>query len=1125
MNNKPNDVESLSLRQGVAGDIHSGLTENQVMFRTLVAMSIPALAAVFAMGTNALYNILVALVTALICHYILKAVDLRSLRELKKVTYETPYSPLTAGMIVGLCMGELSPYYVTATVAALTMVVFKWGQEKLFYRKHINPAAGAKAVVLLLITISWFLPDSLSSGMLFYPDHLRFALFTEEGFLGAMELAEQMNFYGTENLSVTQSLIFWKRHGWIGGASGILTLASGILLAFWIKLKWRISLSYLLGMAVLAIGTGLFTGGHLFMRVAFHVFTGSVIFLAFYMATEPQTTPVTFKGQYLFGVLLAVLTMGLQMAGLFGSSFIALAIINPFASYLDRVGLREPFGEKERKYSPGQSLPSAPDTTSPVLAYDPSKCITCSRCIKACEEIQGNTILGYGSRGRNIFTTAGLGERGSSDCVGCGECLEYCPTGALREKYPVTPLRKWETNTVITTCSYCGIGCQMELYPDGREIAKVRGVDVAPNFKSLCIKGRFGHTYTDQKNRLTQPLIKRDGELEPVTWEEALKEFANKLQQYKAAEIGGLASTQNTNEENYLFQKFMRGVLQTNNIDYLSRLTHSFSTYALDKVQKGGAFTNSIADLQKADCILVTEADITETHPVIANYVKQMSIKNKAKLIVISSRKNKLVEWADVWLNPETNMEIAWINSLMNVIVNENLHDEKFIEHHTYNFPELLSLLKDYSPENVSRISSIPEKKLEEAARIFAEAEKSSVVYNMELGSQGKGFEKVISLINLILITGNLGKEGTGIYPLKDQNNDQGANDMGIVPDLLPGYQDLNNSKVRKKFESEWNTTLSTEKGLNAVEMMDHALKGKLKAMILMGDSQLLNEPHLGELDRPLNNLEFLVTITPFLNDNACLSDIVLPAATFAEKDGSFTSIERRVSRVRKAFDPPEEARQDWQILCALASRFDYQLNYEDPAEIMEEISGLLPLYENISYERLEEKSIQWLCNPKSNEGTSYLSEESFPEDGFTLIPVKYNFEASKGEDELQAAGDSFKLHSGRILFNFRTGFMDPQIEAINRFMEPAYVEINDEDAQKLEVESEDQIKVITHFGEIDLEVRINNRMRSGEVFIPFQFLPFHYDMTEINLPGEEKGKTQIPGFRLRNCRLEKKFS
>ncbi len=1109
-----------NLRRGVAGDLHSGLTEDQVMFRTLIAMCIPAIAAVIAMGTNALFNILTALVVSLICHYILKAVDLNSIRDLKNVTYETPYSPLVAGMIVGLCMGELSPYYVTAFVAALTMVGFKWGQEKYFGRKIINPAAGAKALVLLAITITWFLPDSLTSGMLFYPEHLMYNLFTEEGFLGAMELAEQMNFYGTENLSITQSLILWKRHGWIGGASGILTLASGVLLAFWIKLKWRISVSYLLAMTVLSIGVGMATGGHLLMRIAFHVFTGSVMFLAFYMATEPQTTPVTFKAQYLFGIILAILTMGLQMLGLFGSSFIALAILNPYVSYLDKIDLKNPFGEKERKFSPAESLPTAPDTTSPVLTYDPSKCITCSRCIKACEEIQGNGILGYGSRGQNIFATAGLGERGSSSCVGCGECLEFCPTGALREKYPVLPLRDWEIATTETTCSYCGIGCQLELYPQEKSIAKVRGVDNPPNNGSLCIRGRFGHTYIDQQDRLTQPLQKRDGSLEPITWEEALEEIATRLKEYKSNEIGGLSSPQNTNEENYLFQKFMRAVLGTNNVDYFSRLCHSASTLGLEKVLGWRGMTNSIKELKETDCILIVEADVTESHPIIANYIKQAVSKNDKNLIVISSRKTRITNWADVWINPQDNTEIALINGMMNLIVNEQIFDERFIENNVEDFSELITTLKDYPPEKVSQITGISLDKLIEAGRMFGEAKRASIVYGMGLTEHENSVDKVISLANLALITGNIGKHAAGLYPLKDQNNDQGSNDMGVVPDLLPGYQKIEDNKVRKKFEDTWERSLPTEKGLNAVEMINNAVRGELKAMLIMGDSEEFSEPGLGEIKRGFENLEFLVAVTPFLNEAAEEADLVLPAATFAEKDGSFTNIERRISRVRKAFNPPEGAKIDWEILGALASRMGYDMNYEHPSEIMDEISSLTPVYENVTYESLEGNKIQW---PVNDNDRDYLAMEDLTSEKVQLIPTEYSVPAEDTEKD----NDEFNLTTERILFHFRTGFIDPQVKALNSFIELPYVEINPQDAEALGIENEEKVNIITHFGEVEVESRVTEQVNPGTVYVPYQFLPFHFAESEyeFNESNENSNQCKIPEFKISSCRIEKTYS
>ncbi|MFW5985449.1 MAG: molybdopterin-dependent oxidoreductase [Halanaerobiaceae bacterium] len=1118
---KERGSKSFIPNRGVANDVHSGLTENQVMIRTLVVMTIPAVLAVFAMGSQAFYNILTALVTALIAHYILKAIDLKSVWQLREATYESAYSPLAAGMIVGLSMGELSPYYVTAFVSALTMVVFKWGQEKYFGRKVVNPAAGAKALVLMGLTLVWVLPDSLTTGMLFYPEHLQYALYTEEGFLGVMELAEQMGFYGTENLSVAQSLILWKAHGWIGGASGIATLASGILLAYWIKLKWRISLSYLLGMTVLSVILGLFTGGNLALRIAFHVFTGSVIFLAFFMATEPQTTPVTFKAQYLFGGVLAFLTLGLQLAGIFGSSFVALAIINPFASYFDRVGEKVAFGKEKRRYSPAESLPTAPDTTSPVLTYDPAKCIKCSRCIKACEEIQGNAVLGYGSRGENIFTTAGLGERGSSACMACGECLEFCPTGALSEKYPVIPLREWETKTVETTCSYCGIGCQLKLYTKDGNIAKARGVDNPPNYSSLCIKGRFGHSYRDQTNRLTHPLIKREGNLEAITWSEALNEIAEKLATYKGSEVGALSSAQNTNEENYLLQKFMRTVVGTNNIDYFSRLIHSPTELGLNGALGAGVMSNSIEEILETDCILIAESEINESHPIVSNYVKQAVNKNNTRLIVISSRESRLTGWADLWLKPQRETEVDWINGLMNIILEKGIYDENYVSQNVENFNQLKKAVSQYTPKIVAEKTGLSRQELTSAAEMFAGAENAALIYNMGLVQHEGGAVNVASLANLALLTSNMGRPNTGIYPLKDQNNDQGTMDMGVVPDYLPGYQKVSDSEIRDKFVSQWGETIPDQPGLNAAQMITAAGSGELKSMILMGESEVFSEPNLGEIKRGLQELDFVVAITPFLNEAAEIADIILPSATFTEKNGTFTNIERRVRRVKKVFAPPEGARIDWEILCALSVRMGYPMNYKHASEIMDEIAKLTPIYGGINYFKLNNKQgIQWPCRSEDSSGTKYIKEPLNGEKK-KFMPVEPSFAAKEVDSNYPLSIDT-----DRILFHFRTGFMDPQVEALKEFIKEPYVEISFQDAQDYDIENGDRIKVSTPFGEIKALCRTEERISSGSVFIPYQFLPFHIKETSYSFTtaGPENNKFRIPRFEVYGCRLEKMF-
>ncbi len=435
--------KSFSFSRGESLENHSGLTKDQVMIRTFVAMCIPAVAAIFAMGTNALYNILTALITTLVFHYIIKAFELKtfSLKIFKKsneTTYQSPYSPLVAGMIVGLCVGELTPYYITAIISILTLVVFKWGQENFFERKVVNPAAAGKAIFLLVLTLLWFLPDSLEIGMLFYPEHLDYALYTEDGFLGAMELAEQIGFYGTENLSVTQSLILWKEHGWIGGASGLAVLASGVLLGLWIKLKWRITISYLVVMTILSIILGLFTGGHIPLRIAYHVFTGSVVFLAVYMATDPKTTPVTWKGQYIFGLVLGILTMGLQLVGLFGSSFIALVILNPYSYVMDRIGMKLPFGsiissaegsdsdDALTKYlrfpSPGWDAEDI--KTKLQLDGKPQDCLRCGFCVEVCPK-DLHPALAMDADDKEDDTM--MEHAFPSECLNCELCAYVCP--------------------------------------------------------------------------------------------------------------------------------------------------------------------------------------------------------------------------------------------------------------------------------------------------------------------------------------------------------------------------------------------------------------------------------------------------------------------------------------------------------------------------------------------------------------------------------------------------------------------------------------------------------------------------------------------------------------------------
>ena len=1097
---------------------HSGLDEDQVMLRTFAAMCIPAVAAIIAIGERAFFNILTAVVAAVLSHLLIKVLEDQDLSKLGETTYKSFYSPLVAGMIVGLCVGELSPYYVTAIISAVTMIVFKWGQEKYFGRKIINPAAGAKALVLLLITFMWFLPDPLTSGQLFYPEHLQYNMLSSEGFVASMEFAEVMGFYGTENLSVAESLFLWKAHGWIGGASGLLVIISGILLALWIKLKWKLTLSYLLSMTALSVLIGAVTGGPIILRIAFHVFAGSVIFLAFYMATEPQTTPATDTGQYVFGGLLAILTFVGHLVGFYGSSFVALAILNPYAPYIDRMGIKIPFGQKERMFSPAEFSMAEVDTTSPVMDYDESKCIMCQRCVKACDEIQEKGILGLGDRGENIFTTAGLGERGFSECDGDGQCFELCPTGALTPKQEGHDIRKWEAdNEARTTCTNCGTGCQLKVYLKDNDLVRVESVDASPNEGALCIKGRFGHTYVNSDDRLTQPLVRKEGNLVPVSWKEAMREIADKFKEIKEEHgsdaIGGIASAVSTNEENYLFQKFMRVCLGTNNIDQSNRLCQTSSMVALEKAFGCGAMTNSIEELTKADCILVAGSNTTAAHPVIARYIKEAVREHGAELIVLDPREIELVRWADHWLQSDIGTDAASINGLMNVILDNDWQDDKFIEARTEGFAELKESLSDYDPDSVEEITGIPAEKLKKAAQSFAKAEKGSIVFASGITQHTSGTKNVLSLANLAMMTGNIGREGTGLNPLQGQNNAQGASDMGALPDKLTGYQSVSEPESLCKFVNTWNSELSSEPGLTKIEMIRSAAAGELKGMFIMGDNTVMSDPNKMQTEMALDNLEFLVVADPFLTETAAKADVVLPAATFLEKEGTFTNTERRIQKVNKIKEAPGKVRSDWEIITALGQKMGYEFNYSRPEEIMKEITELTPIYNGLTYEDIEEVGIQWPVQDDKT-GTPILHQDEFMNGKGVFHVVEYEESEEQPDEEYP-----LRLSTGRTLYQVRTGAMSRRSDVLSAKLDQPYVELNPEDGENYDINDGEEIKVSTRLGEIQTEARITERVPAGTIFVPIHFTESPANQLTDDAFDEESG---TPGIKQAACSIEK---
>ncbi|MCK5586977.1 formate dehydrogenase subunit alpha, partial [Candidatus Bipolaricaulota bacterium] len=631
--------------------------------------------------------------------------------------------------------------------------------------------------------------------------------------------------------------------------------------------------------------------------------------------------------------------------------------------------------------SPVQDLPEE-DASSPVLVYDPSKCILCERCVKACDEIQGKEILSYAYRGLSTVVTAGPHDWAASDCDGCGECIQLCPTGAIREKLDIQPPRRWEMRPVQTTCSYCGVGCQLDLWVHHGRIVNVTGSDAVPNFGSTCVKGRFGHTYVQATDRLTRPLIKRDGEFVEATWDEALDEVAKRLTVIKSKHgpdaIAGLSSATCTNEENYVFQKFMRACIGTNNVDHCARLCHASTVVGLAAAFGSGAMTNSIEEIEFADCILVTGSNTTETHPIIANLIKRAVRCYGAKLIVVDPRRIDLVRHASLWLRQRNGTDVAWINGLMHVILKEGLHDEAFIADRTENFDVFREVVDAYPPERAAEISGVPVDKLVEAAHTFGSAGSAAIVYSMGITQHTHGTDNVLSLANLAMLTGNVGKASSGVNPLRGQNNVQGACDLGALPNVCPGYQAVTAPETQARFEEAWGRKISPSVGLTIVEMMHAAHEGRLKGMVIMGENPMVSDPNLNHVEGALKALDFLVVQDVFLTETAQLADVVLPAASFAETDGTFTNTERRILLVNKAIDPPGEARQDWEIIGDLATRMGYPMSYANADEIMDEIAEVTPIYGGISHRRLREGELQWPCPSTDHPGTKFLHEGRF---------------------------------------------------------------------------------------------------------------------------------------------------
>ncbi|MFA6409287.1 MAG: formate dehydrogenase subunit alpha [Gammaproteobacteria bacterium] len=669
---------------------------------------------------------------------------------------------------------------------------------------------------------------------------------------------------------------------------------------------------------------------------------------------------------------------------------------------------------------------------------------------------------------------------------------------------------------VLTTCPYCGTGCNFYLLVnDNEELVGVEPSANTPVSKGgLCIKGWNSFQFVNHPERLTEPLIRKAGKLVESSWEDALSLIVEKLlgiqSKYGNDALMFLSSARATNEENYLLMKLARGVFHTNNIDHCARLCHASTVTGLAESFGSGAMSNSISCFEKSDCFFVIGSNTTEQHPLIGTRIIK-SKQSGAKLIVADNRTIRLARMADLHIRHKNGTDIALLNGIMHVIIQEKLANEDFISKRTENYDAMRDVVLRYPPERVAAICEISVNEIILAARIFAEAKNAMLVYSMGITQHAHGVGNVKSCANLALLTGQIGRVGTGVNPLRGQNNVQGACDMGALPNFYTGYQKVIDSNIRDRFAKAWNVdnnSLSDKVGFSVTKAMDKALDGTLKAFYIMGENPVMSDANQEHVKKALENLDFVVVQDIFYTPTCEYADVILPAVSFAEKDGTFTSTERRVQLVRKAIEPIGEARADWQIICDLAKRLgSAEFNYSKPAEIMKELASLTPIYGGISYDRLGFTGLQWPCLDINHPGTPILHTEKFSRGLGKFSPVEH-----MGAVEPPDAEYPFVLSTGRCYFHYHTGTMTRRTRLLDREERFPYVEINPIDAKKLNIKDRDFVMLKTRRGMIKVMARVTDVIPVQVLFAPFHFVEGAANALTINTCDPE---AEIPEFKV----------
>ncbi len=732
---------------------------------------------------------------------------------------------------------------------------------------------------------------------------------------------------------------------------------------------------------------------------------------------------------------------------------------------------------------PKRNLIPAYQTT--FIKHWPERCILCLRCVSACREIQNIGALDIENTGdgpRLIFNP--------DKCVSCGECVQVCPVGGMLEKKSSFRWRAWETTQVRTTCPYCGVGCQQLLHVKDGKIVQVTGVeDAEPNKGRLCVKGRFGYDFIYSEDRLKAPLIKENNRFREASWDEALDLVAEKFQEiivkHGPDALAGISCARSINEDSYAMQKLFRAVIGTNNIDHCARTCHAPTVAGLAASFGTGAMTNSFAEFAKAKMFLVIGSNMTEAHPVAATFLKN-AVMNGAQLILVDPRKQRLADFAQVHAQIKVGSDIAFLNSLMHVLIAEDLYDQKFVNSCTTGFKELKEKVQTCPPEEASKICGVSPDLIRDIARRLAATKPCMLCYTLGITEHTCGRNNVVSTANLQMLLGNMGVACGGVNPLRGQNNVQGACDMGALPNVFPGYQNVTDPQARAKFEKAWNVDhLPDKNGLMIPQMMDGLVTGAIKGLYIFGENLANTEPDIRKVEHELASAEFLVCQDIFQTETTRFADVILPAAAWSENDGTFASSERRISRVRTASSPPGEAKPNWLIFKQIARRMGHNWPSDSARDIWDnEISVLAPPLTGIKYSRLEGDGLQFPCTDEEHPGTCILHKEGKFSCGLgRFIPVDWTPPAEVPDKDYPLV-----LSTGRRLGHYHTRTQTGRCKGLNNLLSEETADISFADADARGIRQGEIIRVKSRRGEVSIKANITEEVPQGMVWMSFHF-------------------------------------